>query len=275
MTIGGMTREISGHFGSSAMPVMENCIDPLAGDRAGGSVWCLWVSGGKQKIRRRHKLTMSAWMIRSDVSQAQQPVTELVNLTFSTKATKSSNEGNQVWPNPRADEINLSQGYGKREFYQKAIQDHSTANWPELGYHPRLQKPSCHLSSSGHQSGNNKWSTFILSNIRPQDKTLNKGAWRHYETDTMVQLTQGCTTTYVITSAVPGSTYISNERVNVPSHIWSAACCQTNTILKTWEVIEENNRNQVQNLTLGQLEARLTQLYGRGKVSLFHSAHPH
>lgn len=62
-------REISGHFGSSAMPVMESCIDALAGDRAGGSVWCLWVSGGRQGVRRRHKLTMSAWMTSSDVSQ--------------------------------------------------------------------------------------------------------------------------------------------------------------------------------------------------------------
>ncbi|NXR97374.1 ENDD1 protein, partial [Oxylabes madagascariensis] len=132
-----------------------------------------------------------------------------------------------------------------------------------------------HLSPSGHQSGNNsKWATFTLTNIVPQDSTLNKGAWNDYETNTMAQKTQGCTATYVIVGAVPGNNYISGKRVNVPSHIWSAACCQTNTIRKTWAVIAENNKNQVQNLTLAQLEARLSQLYGKGTVSLFHSGCP-
>ncbi|NXQ33561.1 ENDD1 protein, partial [Alaudala cheleensis] len=132
-----------------------------------------------------------------------------------------------------------------------------------------------HLSPSGHRSGNNsKTSTFTLTNIVPQDSTLNKGAWKDYENQTMAQKTQGCSTTYVIVGAVPGNTNISNNRVNVPSHIWSAACCQTNIIMKTWAVIAENNKNQVQNLTLSQLEARLSQLYGRGQVSLFHSDCP-
>ncbi|XP_041269309.1 endonuclease domain-containing 1 protein-like [Onychostruthus taczanowskii] len=132
-----------------------------------------------------------------------------------------------------------------------------------------------HLSPSGHQSGNNsKWATFTLTNIVPQNSTLNKGQWKDYENQTMAQRTQGCTTTYVITGAVPGNTYISNRRVNVPSHIWSAACCQTNTTMKTWAVIAENSRNHVQNLTRAQLEANLSQLYGRGQVSLFHSACP-
>ncbi|NXL72587.1 ENDD1 protein, partial [Leptocoma aspasia] len=132
-----------------------------------------------------------------------------------------------------------------------------------------------HLSPSGHQSGNdNKAATFTLTNIVPQNSVLNKGAWNDYESQTMAQKTQGCTSTYVIVGAAPGNNYISNKRVNVPSHIWSAACCQTNTITKTWAVIAENKKNQVQNLTLAQLEASLSQLYGRGQVSLFHSSCP-
>ncbi|XP_064589927.1 endonuclease domain-containing 1 protein-like [Zonotrichia leucophrys gambelii] len=132
-----------------------------------------------------------------------------------------------------------------------------------------------HLSPSGHQSGNNsKWATFTLTNIVPQNSALNKGQWNYYESQMTARNTQGCIETYVITGAVPGNTYISNNRVNVPSHIWSAACCQTNTIRRTWAVIAENNRNRVQNLTRSQLEANLTQLYGRGQVSLFHSACP-
>ncbi|XP_053833238.1 endonuclease domain-containing 1 protein-like [Vidua macroura] len=132
-----------------------------------------------------------------------------------------------------------------------------------------------HLSPSGHQRGNNsKWATFTLTNIVPQNSTLNKGQWKDYENQTMAQNTQGCTITYVVTGAVPGNTYLSNKRVNVPSHIWSAACCQTNTIMNPWAVIAENNKNQVLNLTLAQLETRLSQLYGRGQVSLFDSDCP-
>ncbi|NXR55560.1 ENDD1 protein, partial [Hippolais icterina] len=80
-----------------------------------------------------------------------------------------------------------------------------------------------HLNPSGHQSGDrSKWATFTLTNIVPQDSTLNQGAWNEYETQTMDELTHGCKTTYVITGAVPGKTYIAKKRVNVPSHIWSA-----------------------------------------------------
>ncbi|NXK67321.1 ENDD1 protein, partial [Sylvietta virens] len=133
-----------------------------------------------------------------------------------------------------------------------------------------------HLSPSGHQSGNNsKWTTFTLTNIVPQNTELNKGAWNDYESRTMAQKTQGCATTHVIVGAVPGNTYISNNRVNVPSHIWSAACCLVGTRPKrAWGAIAENDKNQVQNLTLAQLEARLSQLYGRGQVFLFHSDCP-
>ncbi|NWW59745.1 ENDD1 protein, partial [Ifrita kowaldi] len=133
-----------------------------------------------------------------------------------------------------------------------------------------------HLSPSGPQSGNNRKSAaFTLTNIVPQNSTLNKGAWKDYENQTMAQKTQGCATTYVIMGAVPGSSYIADNGVNKHSHLWSAACCQTNTNMKTWTVIAENNKNQVQNLTLAQLEANLTQLYGRGTVSPFHGACPH
>ncbi|TRZ06159.1 hypothetical protein HGM15179_020948, partial [Zosterops borbonicus] len=103
-----------------------------------------------------------------------------------------------------------------------------------------------HLSPSGHQSGNNsKWSTFTLTNIVPQHSSLNAGKWNDYETKTMPEMSEGCTTTYVITGAVPGNSYISDNRVNVPSHIWSAACCLVGTQPdRAWGVIAENDKNQ-------------------------------
>ncbi|RMC10522.1 hypothetical protein DUI87_13327 [Hirundo rustica rustica] len=184
----------------------------------------------------------------------QRPVTELMNLTFSTKAAKSSNEDNQI--EIYAFQCTLLYIYGpgpgnrSKSWYvepqqigqsQAINQDYNNLQGLDHG----------HLSPSCHRSGNNsKWSTFTLTNIVPQNSILNQGTWNDYETKTMALQTQGCNITYVIVGAVPGTTSISNNRVNVPSHIWSAACCQTNTSMKTWAVIAENNRNQVQNLTL-------------------------
>ncbi|XP_063009735.1 endonuclease domain-containing 1 protein-like [Melospiza melodia melodia] len=130
-----------------------------------------------------------------------------------------------------------------------------------------------HLSPSGHQCGKeSKIATFTLTNIVPQDSTLNTGKWMAYECKTMPQKTQGCTTTYVITGAVPGNTYVSNNRVNRPSHIWSAACCLgKNEPKDAWGAIAENSRNKVEQLSLEELEKRLSNLYG-GKVTLFNNA---
>ncbi|XP_057878831.1 endonuclease domain-containing 1 protein-like [Melospiza georgiana] len=131
-----------------------------------------------------------------------------------------------------------------------------------------------HLSPNGHQySEESKNATFTLTNIVPQDETLNNVNWNAYESKTMPQKTQGCTTTYVITGAVPGNTYVSNNRVNVPSHIWSAACCMLDKKPpKAWGAIAENkSKKEVKQLSLEDLENSLTKLYGK-KVNLFKNA---
>ncbi|XP_032543504.1 endonuclease domain-containing 1 protein-like [Chiroxiphia lanceolata] len=133
-----------------------------------------------------------------------------------------------------------------------------------------------HLNPNGHHFNySSRMATFTLTNIVPQDEKLNGGAWNNYEQRTMIRNTQGCDTTYVIVGAVPGNNYIAKGRVNKPSYIWSSACCVVdNNHRKAWAVIAENDQNQVQLLTLGELEDTLTQLYGRGQVSLFDSECP-
>ncbi|NWW59746.1 ENDD1 protein, partial [Ifrita kowaldi] len=133
-----------------------------------------------------------------------------------------------------------------------------------------------HLNPNGHHDDySSRMATFTLTNIVPQDEKLNSGAWNNYEQQTMIRRTQGCKTTYVIVGAVPGNNYIAKGRVNKPSHLWSAACCVVdNNYIKAWAVIAENDENQVQLLTLGELEDTLTELYGRGQVSLFDSDCP-
>ncbi|XP_041345228.1 nuclease EXOG, mitochondrial-like [Pyrgilauda ruficollis] len=132
-----------------------------------------------------------------------------------------------------------------------------------------------HLSPSGHQySRESKTATFTLTNIVPQNSSLNTGQWNIYESNRMPTKTKGCTTTYVITGAVPGNTYIAEGRVNRPSHIWSAACCERDKKRKdAWGAIAENDKNEVEELSLGELEKRLTELY-KGEVTLFNNDCP-
>ncbi|NXB97638.1 ENDD1 protein, partial [Orthonyx spaldingii] len=134
-----------------------------------------------------------------------------------------------------------------------------------------------HLSPNGHlTSRESKTATFTLTNVVPQDSNLNNGEWNIYERKTMPKATQSCDTTYVITGAVPGNTYVANDRVNRPSHIWSAACCLVGTTpTDAWGVIAENDKNdKFPLLKLWQLEETLTELYGGKKVTLFDSACP-
>ncbi|NWY91824.1 ENDD1 protein, partial [Loxia curvirostra] len=131
-----------------------------------------------------------------------------------------------------------------------------------------------HLSPNGHQdSRESKTATFTLTNVVPQDSSLNQGQWQIYELKTMTKMTEGCTTTYVITGAVPGNTYVSQGRVNRPSHIWSAACCLVDQKPpKAWGAIAENDKNQVEVLSLEELEKKLTELYKGKEVTLFNNA---
>ncbi|XP_038009529.1 endonuclease domain-containing 1 protein-like [Motacilla alba alba] len=133
-----------------------------------------------------------------------------------------------------------------------------------------------HLCPTGHMdTKEGKRATFTLTNAVPQDIILNNGRWSNYEFQMMIKETKGCTSTYVITGAVPGNTYISNKRVNVPSHIWSAACCLVDEEpADAWGAIAENDKNEVVVLRLGDLEKRLTELYKGKTITLFNNACP-
>ncbi|XP_068045494.1 endonuclease domain-containing 1 protein-like [Anomalospiza imberbis] len=133
-----------------------------------------------------------------------------------------------------------------------------------------------HLCPNSHmKTSDSKMATFTLTNIVPQDSSLNNGKWRTYEHQKMMGKTKDCNSTYVVTGAVPGKTKVSKDRVNRPSHIWSAACClgEDTEPKDAWGAIAENNRNRVELLSLGDLEKRLTDLYGE-TVTLFNNACP-
>ncbi|XP_034608185.1 endonuclease domain-containing 1 protein-like [Trachemys scripta elegans] len=133
-----------------------------------------------------------------------------------------------------------------------------------------------HLNPNGHQPDPDyKAATFTLTNIVPQFMNLNGGKWNNYEQEVMMSRTEGCATTYVVVGVVPGNNYIAGGRVNKPSHIWSAACCEIdNNHRKSWAVIALNDQNAVELLTLGELEEKLVELYRKEEILLFDSDCP-
>ncbi|NXG10543.1 ENDD1 protein, partial [Sakesphorus luctuosus] len=172
---------------------------------------------------------------------------------------------NQTYSKDMETEEDLMEKYkvSKEQIKQSQAVDEDYSNLTDLD--------RGHLNPSGHQNNpNSRIATFTLTNIVPQNRELNQGTWRNYEEQIMAQYNQFCKLTFVIVGAVPGNTYTAGGRVNVPSHIWSAACCRTTTHMKTWAAIARNDENLVQILTVGELEARLGPLYKRGPVLLFH-----
>ncbi|XP_043932849.1 endonuclease domain-containing 1 protein-like [Protopterus annectens] len=124
-----------------------------------------------------------------------------------------------------------------------------------------------HLNPCSHHSNqDSKTATFTLTNIVPQLNTLNQGKWREYE-EGLTGKTTSCTKVYVVVGVIPGNSNINN-RVNVPSDIWSAICCVEKTRTRSWAVIAANNANQVNDISVSDLENRIKSYTGRG-VKLF------
>nr|XP_016849641.1 PREDICTED: endonuclease domain-containing 1 protein-like [Anolis carolinensis] len=101
-------------------------------------------------------------------------------------------------------------------------------------------------------------------------------SWRNYQNG--IQESAGkahvCHDLYVISGAVPSrDAYVFSNRVNQPSHIWSAACCVHEKRGRTsWAAIAKNKENKVKQCSLDELQVLLTRLYGKGDVDLFNNA---
>ncbi|XP_063164869.1 endonuclease domain-containing 1 protein-like [Candoia aspera] len=130
-----------------------------------------------------------------------------------------------------------------------------------------------HLTPMLHQPDpDSKNATFTLTNIVPQFRQLNQGKWAEYERN-MKRKTTGCHDTYVIVGVVPGSNFIATGRVNIPSHIWAAACCVSEgNRRRSWAVSASNDQNVVDQRTLRELEVLLGKYYQKKKIDLFNGA---
>ncbi|KAF4115140.1 endonuclease domain-containing 1 protein-like [Onychostoma macrolepis] len=108
--------------------------------------------------------------------------------------------------------------------------------------------------------------TFTLTNAAPQAPYFNSVWWWDVEKSLAEYLERGCylQPVYIVTGVVPGTRYLNN-RVNVPSHFWTAYCCldQNNRCSDSWGVIGTNDDNStIERMSVSDLEEELENLYG-------------
>ncbi|KAL1255144.1 hypothetical protein QQF64_013205 [Cirrhinus molitorella] len=107
--------------------------------------------------------------------------------------------------------------------------------------------------------------TFTLTNTVPQYKNFNKGIWVTMEKTVRNTMNSHCRDkdnvnnilAYVLTGAVPSPANLLNDRVNIPSFMWTVFCCY-NHGTKKWTSqahwAEHNNHNEVNTINAINLE---------------------
>ncbi|XP_048053715.1 endonuclease domain-containing 1 protein-like [Megalobrama amblycephala] len=121
--------------------------------------------------------------------------------------------------------------------------------------------------------------TFTLTNAAPQNSSFNCGQWRVLEKNISNNLTGQCLEMYsvfIVTGVVPGPTKISDNKVNVPSHFWTAFCCldQNNKCKFSRGFIGVNDNKNITplNITVNALNERLAELYEVESFKVFDSS---
>ncbi|XP_063287874.1 endonuclease domain-containing 1 protein-like [Pelobates fuscus] len=133
-----------------------------------------------------------------------------------------------------------------------------------------------HLNANAdHPAGPGQQATYTLANVAPMYGSLNSGNWRNNEARVR-NIAASCGKMYVVTGAVPGNNWISVngvQRVNIPSHIWSAFCCldNNNRPIRAEGSLAPNNANSVQTgLSISNLTSQLSSLL-KVSVTLFNN----
>uniref|UniRef100_A0AAX7TM48 Endonuclease domain-containing 1 protein-like n=1 Tax=Astatotilapia calliptera TaxID=8154 RepID=A0AAX7TM48_ASTCA len=106
-------------------------------------------------------------------------------------------------------------------------------------------------------------STFTLTNIVPQNKDFNSGSWNKMENCIKCVLNEYCKNNsniegFVVIGAQPSNENLLNQRINIPSVLWSAFCCyrqSQNSWLASahWGENKDDGPKYLQTKTLGEL----------------------
>uniref|UniRef100_A0A1A7WV76 Si:ch211-133n4.10 n=1 Tax=Iconisemion striatum TaxID=60296 RepID=A0A1A7WV76_9TELE len=128
-----------------------------------------------------------------------------------------------------------------------------------------------HIFPSSYASTReDKHSTFTLTNIVPQAESFNKGSWNKMERCTKCVMEKYCTNSngapegFGLTGSQPSFNNTLNNRINIPSMLWSAFCCYS-TITETWlasahwgdNVPDGSKNKRLETKTLAELQNRL------------------
>ncbi|CAM4639052.1 unnamed protein product [Leuciscus chuanchicus] len=141
--------------------------------------------------------------------------------------------------------------------------------------------PCCHAADQDTVEA-----TFTLTNAVPQYKNFNGGSWSHMELTVREIMNcrdeniPGDILAYVLTGAVPNTKtppHILNNRVNIPSHMWTVFCCY-NSKSKEWlsqahwaeniDESKEEDKKIISVKTLKELQDFLKSKYNK-EISLF------
>ncbi|XP_002932761.1 endonuclease domain-containing 1 protein [Xenopus tropicalis] len=139
-----------------------------------------------------------------------------------------------------------------------------SADYGITGYHRGHLNPVCHHKNQVAQDA-----TFTLTNAVPMNSSLNQGQWNVYEKK-MIEIARDCNTTYVVTGIVPGNNSL-NDRVNIPSHVWSAYCCVDNNgkPIRSGAGLANNINYPVKVISVSELEVQLQRLIQYISFSIF------
>ncbi|XP_062278072.1 endonuclease domain-containing 1 protein-like [Scomber scombrus] len=113
--------------------------------------------------------------------------------------------------------------------------------------------------------------TFTLTNVAPQNRKFNQGAWSTQKGKVSDDLTDNCLNrgfhAYIVTGVVPGNNPPINGRVNIPDYFWSAYCCVNNNNVHQLSGAyygKNDITNTVATTTVANLNAMLQGVYGTG-----------
>ncbi|XP_028261501.1 uncharacterized protein LOC114435756 [Parambassis ranga] len=122
-----------------------------------------------------------------------------------------------------------------------------------------------HLLPSSY--GLDQKATFTLTNVVPQIKSFNQGSWNNMEQCVKCVMDKFCynnnnnTEAFVVIGAEPGNTLLNNK-VNIPSKMWTAFCCYSNSKQRWlagahWDENEDKRNTYLQTKTLVELSTDL------------------
>ncbi|XP_017318000.1 endonuclease domain-containing 1 protein-like [Ictalurus punctatus] len=176
---------------------------------------------------------------------------------------------NNWYIEPQLEDGNLGPNMATESAVRNIVNQAVNADYAGSPYDRGHLAPVFHAASQSCSDA-----TFTLTNAAPQNLSFNRGQWKVTERKMAVSLNESCRnvglSAFVVTGVVPGN-YKMNNRVQIPSHFWTAFCCLDNNNIprRSGGYIGENINNVVSGpMTNRDLERQLYNLYGR-TVTLF------